>query len=613
MTTIECPKAGDDYPFLHVGHGISAARKSWGLIVVLRDPLPERLKKISAPEPLTATAKVGKRWISLDHDCDSLQWVVAAVYPNPGPRADHGEATEQQWQAFNDDIDATLQRIHKRWPIGAVIRPIDDEYGTKTSPWHEQSMADFPDYLPFLADAGKRVGWYLEHACWLWADWLSHRPLAEQQQRLAALTPAQRKVLKHNGGVPKPTQAPEEVSAPTLDEQLSAWRSIAPHADPFTAFVAAMAPHEWDLYAFHSALLHLEDPSAEHRELLLDLQRRALAAPSCRWPDTHWRPYLVDSLVALNRLDEAREELGRVALGANSYTTANWATMISYLDACERTEDADALYGIASRYVVGFASHHSREAGAFDRPRASRVLLELADPVLGNPLTHDAEALNHAAFIVKDLVDNGLVDTALLDQAGLLQAAALERQAHDFHTTATQLAAGTPTDTKTLQCLLHASYSHLAAEDVHQVVTAALNDPNCGDAVASFINRNRDLNREAVEAGSLAFLNSALPSDPTRRTNWLYTANNILVITHGAGAYELSAHAADTVVAYAAENPYITHSAACSYAAVGRFDDALAQVKLAVELDYDHLDRLRSDTDLGPLLDNPEFQALFAH
>ena len=53
------------------------------------------------------------------------------------------------------------------------------------------------------------------------------------------------------------------------------------------------------------------------------------------------------------------------------------------------------------------------------------------------------------------------------------------------------------------------------------------------------------------------------------------------------------------------------HAAACAYAAVDDYERAFAQVKLAIEQNYDHIAKLEHDADLGPLLDWPELKALF--
>jgi tetratricopeptide (TPR) repeat protein len=129
----------------------------------------------------------------------------------------------------------------------------------------------------------------------------------------------------------------------------------------------------------------------------------------------------------------------------------------------------------------------------------------------------------------------------------------------------------------------------------------------------------RDLATAAAAAGNtsigLAAYRSLLTLPPPKigqpRQAWMRAANNALVLTHAQGVFDESARLADRVVQYVDENPYITHAAACSYAAVGRYDDALEQARLAVKLGYEYLDRLRVDTDLGLLLDRHDFQALF--
>jgi tetratricopeptide (TPR) repeat protein len=102
-----------------------------------------------------------------------------------------------------------------------------------------------------------------------------------------------------------------------------------------------------------------------------------------------------------------------------------------------------------------------------------------------------------------------------------------------------------------------------------------------------------------------------VPDDPNERTNYLRGMNNACVQAHAAKAYDTAVRIADRAQPVAHENPYIYHSAACAYAAVGDYAKAFEQVKLAVEHDYDHLGKVEVDTDLGPLLEWPEFKALF--
>jgi tetratricopeptide (TPR) repeat protein len=102
-----------------------------------------------------------------------------------------------------------------------------------------------------------------------------------------------------------------------------------------------------------------------------------------------------------------------------------------------------------------------------------------------------------------------------------------------------------------------------------------------------------------------------VPERGDERTNYLRALNNACVQAHAGKAYDLAARIADRAQPVAHENPYIYHSAACAYAAVGDYAKAFEQVKLAVEHEYDHLHKVEIDRDLGPILEWPEFKALF--
>ena len=87
--------------------------------------------------------------------------------------------------------------------------------------------------------------------------------------------------------------------------------------------------------------------------------------------------------------------------------------------------------------------------------------------------------------------------------------------------------------------------------------------------------------------------------------------NNACVQAHAAKDFETAVRIAERAQPVAHENPFIYHSAACAYAAVGAYEKALEQVRLAIEHDYPHLERVEVDTDLGELLEWPQFKALF--
>jgi tetratricopeptide (TPR) repeat protein len=102
-----------------------------------------------------------------------------------------------------------------------------------------------------------------------------------------------------------------------------------------------------------------------------------------------------------------------------------------------------------------------------------------------------------------------------------------------------------------------------------------------------------------------------IPDDGQPRASHLRALNNACVHAHAAKAYDVAVRIADRAQPAAHENPHLYHAAACAYAAVGDLDRAFEQVKLAVQHGYDHLNQVEVDADLGPLLEWPEFKALF--
>ncbi len=107
----------------------------------------------------------------------------------------------------------------------------------------------------------------------------------------------------------------------------------------------------------------------------------------------------------------------------------------------------------------------------------------------------------------------------------------------------------------------------------------------------------------------------ALPVPPRdageARTALVMAWNNACIHAHALGDYPLAVELADGGQPFGPENPYIYHSAACAYAAVGQIDRALAQVALAIEHEYEHAEKMETDNDLAPLQSDPRFGALF--
>jgi hypothetical protein len=95
------------------------------------------------------------------------------------------------------------------------------------------------------------------------------------------------------------------------------------------------------------------------------------------------------------------------------------------------------------------------------------------------------------------------------------------------------------------------------------------------------------------------------------RTALVMAWNNACIHAHALGDYKLAVELADGGQRYAPENPYMYHSAACAYAAIGEAERALDQVSRAIEHDYEHTEKMETDPDLAPLHSDPRFPALF--
>ena len=107
----------------------------------------------------------------------------------------------------------------------------------------------------------------------------------------------------------------------------------------------------------------------------------------------------------------------------------------------------------------------------------------------------------------------------------------------------------------------------------------------------------------------------SLPEPPRdageARTALVMAWNNACIHAHALGDYKLAVDLADGGQPYGPENPYIYHSAACAYAAIGQIDRALEQVSRAIEHEYEHTEKMETDADLSPLHSDPRFPALF--
>jgi tetratricopeptide (TPR) repeat protein len=137
--------------------------------------------------------------------------------------------------------------------------------------------------------------------------------------------------------------------------------------------------------------------------------------------------------------------------------------------------------------------------------------------------------------------------------------------------------------------------------------------PHDGALVAFLYNASFSVERPQA----LAILRKvlALPAPPPdageARTALVMAWNNACIHAHALGDFRLAVELADGGQPYGPENPYIYHSAACAYAAVGQIDRALEQVAKAIEHEYEHAEEMETDSDLAPLQRDPRFAALF--
>ncbi len=155
----------------------------------------------------------------------------------------------------------------------------------------------------------------------------------------------------------------------------------------------------------------------------------------------------------------------------------------------------------------------------------------------------------------------------------------------------------------------------LAADHVDALAEVLPNVPRTVGMVAPLYNASHKCEDPAMRMRMLEIvmdLPAPEPDSGPHRTAFTFAFNNACVYAHGMKDYARAKEIADRAQRYAEENPYIFHGAACAYAAVGELDKAMYQVERAVARDYDHLDQVEVDADLGELLQWPRFKELFA-
>jgi len=126
---------------------------------------------------------------------------------------------------------------------------------------------------------------------------------------------------------------------------------------------------------------------------------------------------------------------------------------------------------------------------------------------------------------------------------------------------------------------------------------------------------NSSFSVERPQALALLSAVLAMPEPPKgsgeARAAYVMAWNNSCIHAHALGDYSLAVSLATAGQRFGPENPFIYHSGACAYAAVGDIDKAIDQVRLAIEHDYEHAEKMETDSDLQILHGDPRFSALF--
>ena len=149
-----------------------------------------------------------------------------------------------------------------------------------------------------------------------------------------------------------------------------------------------------------------------------------------------------------------------------------------------------------------------------------------------------------------------------------------------------------------------------APEALADLLAAIPDDPKLVPPVfnASFQMQDQRVQLRALER----VLAMPEPAAGREREEYMKAYNNACVLANTLKDFPRAVAIADRAQRFAAEDPFIYHSAACAYASVGEEDKAFDQVKKAFSANYDHLDQVETDADLGALRERPEFKALFA-
>ena len=116
--------------------------------------------------------------------------------------------------------------------------------------------------------------------------------------------------------------------------------------------------------------------------------------------------------------------------------------------------------------------------------------------------------------------------------------------------------------------------------------------------------------RSVLDAAELLFALEPPPGDQDDDyASWLSAANNAIHRANELGEQARAARWADAVRDHAAANHYLPHNLACAFMAVGRRDDAMSMVEVALESGGYDIPGLLADDELAELRGTPRWRA----
>ncbi len=302
-------------------------------------------------------------------------------------------------------------------------------------------------------------------------------------------------------------------------------------------------------------------------------------------------------------------------------------------------DEGDVFVLAGNPFSDRFARHGEEAALAWAVAQSAWTRRELAGMLIEVALDHDPDNAT-TAEVAERLLRRALAFDAKSDAAGYLSIV-LVRQ----HRIAEAIELAREAESRDVRLLVvgelaeHAPAELAAALELLDAETMEATDPDDLAELTASVARHAPASLGAVlermpedrnliaylynvsfsvdRPQALAILEKVLalpspePGSSEGRTALVMAWNKACIHAHALGDYRRAVELAEQGQPYAAENPYIYHSAACAFAAVGQIDLALDQVSKAIEHEYEHTEKMETDNDLAPLRADPRFASLF--